>query len=352
VNWRRILSPPSSYRSVWVATVLLFLVSLVVAPNSLSGNSVGGMLSFAAVLMVVAAGQTVVVQQRGLDLSIPGVITLCAMVLPIVMSRTGMPFAAAVLVTLAVGAAVGLVNGLLVTVVGITPLIVTLAMNSILVGAVLFYTNQRPSASAPPELIGLLAARPLGVPVGFLIAVVLVLLLALVLSWTTAGRRFVAAGSNAAVARAAGIPVQGNVIGAYVLSGLTAAIGSMLLIGYVESATVTIGDEYLFTSIAAVVIGGTSFLGGRGSVIASAVGAIFLTQLVQLLLSAGAPTSVRLLSQALAIAVAVALRTLAPRIRSLVTKRDADADARGGGARPGDGAVQSGAPRAMTSRAT
>lgn len=320
MNWRRVLSPPSSYRSVWVATILLLLVSLVVAPNSLSSNSIDGLLSFSAVLMVVAAGQTLVVQQRGLDLSIPGVITLCAMVLPIFMTRTGAPLWLAVLVTLAVGCVVGLANGLLVTRVGITPLIVTLAMNSILVGAVLFYTNQRPSASAPQQLVDFFAARPLGVPMAFVLAVLFVLLIAVLMSWSTAGRRFVAAGSNAAVARAAGVQVEVNVVGSYVLSGLSAAFGSILLIGYVESATITIGDEYLFTSIAAVVIGGTSFLGGRGSVIASAVGAIFLTQLVQLLLATGAPTSVRLLSEAAAIAIAVALRTLVPRIRSRLVR--------------------------------
>lgn len=302
--------PGGDYRTVWIATILLFLVSFVSAPASLSGGSVTMMLSFAAVLMVIAAGQTLVIQQRGLDLSVPGVVTLSAMVVPVFMTRTGAPLGLAIVVSLLVGAVVGLVNGLLVTRVGITPLIVTLSMSTILVGALLWYTNQLPSANAPAALVELLAVRVIGIPVAFLVAVAYVAILALLLARAAAGRHFVAAGSNPDVARAAGIPVEANVLAAYIICGASASLGAILLIGYVESATITIGDEYLFTSIAAVVIGGTSFQGGRGSIVASAVGAIFLTQLVQLLLTTGAPTSVRLLAQALAIAVAVALRTL------------------------------------------
>jgi ribose transport system permease protein len=259
-------------------------------------------------------GQTLVVQQRGLDLSIPGVITLCAMVLPISMSRAHVPYIAALVVTLLVGAVIGLVNGLLVTRVGITPLIVTLAMGSILTGVIIFYTGGLPSTEAPAQLVRAIALRPLGIPVAFLLAVLVVVVVAVLTARSTVGRRFVAAGTSVEAARAAGIGVETNVVAAYILSGIGAAVASMLLTGYVRSATTTLGDTYLFTSIAAVVIGGTSFLGGRGSVVASAFGAIFLTQLVQLLLASGAPTSVQLLAQALAIALAVALRTTLPRV--------------------------------------
>lgn len=326
----------SSYWSVWVATLLLFVVSLIVAPRSLSGHSIDGMLSFASVLIVVGVGQTLVVQQRGLDLSVPGIITLCAMVLPISVSRAHLPYAAAVVVTLAVGAVIGLTNGILVRLVGITPLIVTLAMGSILTGVVFFYTRGLPSTEAPAPLVQSLAPRILGIPIAFLIAVVIVVVVALLMARSAVGRRFVAAGSNVAAARAAGIGVSSNVVAAYVLSGIGAAIASMLLTGYVRSATITLGDEYLFTSIAAVVIGGTSFLGGRGSVVASAVGAIFLTQLVQLLLASGAPTSAQLLAQALAIALAVALRTVGTRIahRRRPTTRPSGSDPPGAASAP------------------
>ena len=300
--------------SVWAATALLFVVSAIFVPQSLSGHSLSGLLSFAAVLMVVAAGQTLVVQQRGLDLSMPGVITLCSMVLPITITRADVPYPLAVVITLAVGLGIGLLNGLLVTRVGITPLIVTLAMGSILTGLVFFYTGGLPSTEAPAPLVEFIAWRPLGIPIAFIIATVIVIAVAVLMARSSAGRRFVAAGSNAQAARAASISVDSYVVSAYVLSGLSSAIAAMLLTGYVRSASISIGDEYLFTSIAAVVIGGTSFLGGKGSAIASALGAIFLTQLVQVLLASGASASVQLLAQAVAIALAVALRTVVPRL--------------------------------------
>jgi ribose transport system permease protein len=319
-GWRLPL-PDRDYRSVWIATAALFVVSAIVAPNSLSATSIAAMLSFSGVLMVVAAGQTIIVQQRGLDLAIPGAITLCSMVLPVYMTRSGAPLVQGLVVTLVVGACIGLVNGLIVTRVGVTPLIATLAMNSILIGALLSYTKGLPSASAPPALSDFVAQRVVGIPVGFLVAAAYVVAMALVLGRTTTGRRFTAVGSSPAVARAAGVNVDRYVVGAYVFGGVSSAVGAVLLLGYVESATVSLGNEYLFTSIAAVVIGGTSFAGGRGSVAATAVAAIFLTQLVQMLLASGASTSVQLLAQALAIASAVAIRTLAPSIRSAFSSR-------------------------------
>jgi ribose transport system permease protein len=236
------------------------------------------------------------------------------MVLPITITRADVPFPLAVLITLAVGIGIGLLNGLLVTRVGITPLIVTLAMGSILTGLVFFYTGGLPSTEAPAPLVDFIAWRPLGIPIAFIIATAIVIVVAVLMVASAAGRRFVAAGSNVQAARAASIPVDGYVVAAYVLSGLSGAVASLLLTGYVRSASISIGDEYLFTSIAAVVIGGTSFLGGKGSVIASALGAIFLTQLVQLLLASGASASMQLLAQAVAIALAVALRTMVPRL--------------------------------------
>jgi ribose transport system permease protein len=98
-----------------------------------------------------------------------------------------------------------------------------------------------------------------------------------------------------------------------VLGSLCFGFAAVLLIGYLGSATVRIGDDYLFPTIAAVVVGGTSFAGGRGSVIASAVAALFLTQLVQVLLTLGAPSSTQYLAQAVAIALAAAARSLTRR---------------------------------------
>jgi ribose transport system permease protein len=298
------------YRSIWVATLAVFVLSAIVAPRSLNSSSLVAMLSFAAVLIVASAGQTLVVQQRGIDLSVPGAVTLCAMMPPLYMTRTGASLWTALLITAGVGICVGLVNGVLVIKFGITPLVATLAVNSLLIGALLTYSHGVPSVSASAAMVSFASDQLFGIPIMFLVAVGYVVVLAVAVHTTVLGRRFIAVGVNPSTAQAAGVPVHRYVIGAYVLGSVSAALAGVLLLGYLESASLSTGNEYLFTSIAAVVLGGTSLAGGKGSVIASAVAAVFLTQLVQLLLTAGAPSSVQLLSQAIAIGLAVALRTV------------------------------------------
>jgi ribose transport system permease protein len=208
---------------------------------------------------------------------------------------------------------IGLVNGGLVTKFGITPLIATLAVNSLIVGATLSYTHGIPSAAAPDALQRFATSKLLGISTLAWVAVVVALALTAIVRSTVPGRRFVAVGANPAAARAAGVEVDRYVIAAYVAGSLCFATAAVLLIGYLGSATVRIGDDYLFPTIAAVVVGGTSFAGGRGNIVSSAVAALFLTQLVQMLLTLGAPSSTQYLAQAGAIAAAAALRSLTRR---------------------------------------
>jgi ribose transport system permease protein len=303
----------SDYAPIWIATIALFIISAIVAGSSLSRASLATSLAFAGILAVASSGQTLVVQQRGMDLSVAGNITLCALVLPIFMTRSDAPLAVGLLVVALVAVAIGLLNGVLVTRFAITPLIATLSVNSLLLGALLSYTRGIPSADAPAALLDFARSKFLGVSLVMWAALVFVLLLAAFMRSSLFGRRFVAVGANPAAARAAGVPVDRYVISAYVIGSLCFALAAVLLIGYLGSGTVRIGADYLFPTIAAVVVGGTSFAGGRGSIIASAVAAVFLTQLVQLLLTLGAPSSSQLLAQAFAIAAAAALHSLTRR---------------------------------------
>lgn len=298
---------------IWLATIVLFALSAIIASNSLNAASLASTFAFGGILAVASAGQTLIVQQRGMDLSVAGNITLCALVLPIFMTRTGAPFAGGLAAVVVTATVVGLVNGLLVTRLGITPLIATLAVNSLLLGATLSYTHGIPSASAPEGLQRFATGKLLGVSSPLWVAAAVAIALSLLIGKTAIGKRFVAVGANPVAARAAGVPVDRYIVGAYVAGSLCFALAAVLLIGYLGSATVRIGQDYLFPTIAAVVVGGTSFAGGRGNLVASAVAALFLTQLVQLLLTLGAPSSSQYLAQAGAIAVAAALRSLTRR---------------------------------------
>lgn len=293
--------------TVVLSTVALFVVSAIVAPGSIGELSLRAMLPLAAVTAVAAAGQTLVVQQRGIDLSVGGTITLCGMVLAWFSQRHAVPLVVALVVVLITAAAVGLVNGLLVARVGIAPLIGTLAVNSLVIGAMWSYTNGL-NTDAPSSWVEAMTASFLGLPVLVWIAIVIVGATAVIASRTVVGRRFAAAGANPAAARAAGVPVTKYVIGAYLAAAVLFGIAALLLIGYVRTTSTGLGEPYLLPVIAAVVVGGTALSGGRGYIVCSAVAALFLAQLAQLVVTLGAPSSVQILVQAAAIAVAAALR--------------------------------------------
>lgn len=297
--------PVGPHVGIVLATVVLFVLSAVFVPRSLSPQSIGAMLPFWGVLAIMAAGQTLVIQQRGIDLSVPGAVSLVAMSVTVFLDRNAAPVLVGLVVALAVGALVGLLNGVITTRIHVTPLITTLAVNALLVGAMFSYTGGVGTA-APSSLQEFAAATTLGVPVLASLALVTVLVVAGVSSRTALGRRFVAVGANPVAARALGLPADRYVVGAYVVAGVLFAFAAFLLVGYTQSPSPTLGNPYLFQTVMAVVIGGTSVAGGRGSVLAGAVAALFLTQLSQVLLTFGAGPAAQLLVQAGAMAVALA----------------------------------------------
>jgi ribose transport system permease protein len=288
------------------ATALLFLVSWFVEPQSLSRSSLLGMLPFAAILAIVAVGQTLVVQQGGIDLSVPGMISLTVVLMTSVPKghdgRLPLAILFAVLGTLAAGA----VSGLLVSRVGITPIVTTLGMNALLYGFVIQVSGGNPP-STTHALNSFATSKIAGVPTTVPIAVVVTALVAFVVKKTVAGRRFEGVGASASGARAAGLVVARYKTVAYIAAGLLYCVAGILLGGVVSTPGAFQGDSYLLPSVAAVVLGGTSLLGGRGSVAASAVAALFLTQLDQVLLTSGASSAVQNLVQAGALVVGIAV---------------------------------------------
>jgi ribose transport system permease protein len=289
-----------------LGTVLLFAVSLVFEPESVRHSSLLGMLPFAAILAIVAVGQTLVIQQGGIDLSVPGMISLTV----VIMTRYPNGDSGRVLIALALafGAALaaGLVTGLLVSRVGITAIVTTLGMNALLYGAVIQISGGTPRTTTD-ALRDFASGRILGVPTTVPIAVVVTALVAFVIKRTVAGRRFEGVGASNTGARAAGLVVSRYKLSAYVFAALLYCAAGVLLAGVVSTPSAFQGDSYLLPSVAAVVLGGTSLLGGRGDVAASAVAALFLTQLDQLLLTSGVSEALQSLVQAFALVVGIAI---------------------------------------------
>jgi ribose transport system permease protein len=304
----------SEFWWIWVGLILLFSVSSVVAPGTMTRGSILAMLPFAGILAIVATGQTLVIQQRGLDMSAIGMVSLAG----VVMARSGFgldSIVLAVVFTVCVGAIVGVVNGTLVSQFAITPLVATLAVNALLIGAVRSLTGNVP-VNVPTVMQTISHAQFIGLPANVLFAFAFVVTAWFITRKTAIGRRFVAVGVNPRAAEAAGVRVLQYKIGAYVASAVCFSAAGMLLAGFIGSASQTSGNDYLLPAIAAVVVGGTPFTGGKGSVIASAVAALFMAQLSQLVLALGAGPAVQLLVQACAILLATTVRHLPTAVRT------------------------------------
>lgn len=290
------------------AVVALFAVSLLVAPGSVSQSAVDAMLPFAGIMALAAVGQTLVIMLKGIDLSVPGLVTVGAVVVTQFTKESG-SLVWAIVVTLLIAAAVGAINGLVIAYFSVSPLVVTLAMNSILMGSVLAYTGGTP-VPADPALSDFAIGKTFSISNIVLTVLIVVAIISILISRTVWGRRLISVGSNDVAARAAGVRYNQIQISGYVIAALLYAAGGILLAGLLKSPNTLVGGPYLMPVIAAVVLGGTSLLGGRGRIWGTVLGALFLSQLSQLVGSIGAPSSVQFIIQAVVIFVAVVVSTI------------------------------------------
>jgi ribose transport system permease protein len=210
-------------------------------------------------------------------------------------------------VVLGVGLAAGLLNGLLVTRLGITSLVATLGMNAVLVGTVLQVTHGSINYKVTKNWADAASSKVVGVPTPTVVALVLVVAVAAYMRWSVWGRRFDLVGASPLAARSAGLPVARYQLISYVAAGVCYAFAGALLAGFLGSPQLFAGNDYLLPTIAAVVLGGTSLVGGVGSVVATGMGALFLTQLEQVVRGMGAPASVQFVIQGSIIALGMAV---------------------------------------------
>lgn len=302
------LSGPSA--SIWIATFLLFLLSLVLAPNTVTPNAVLGILPFAALIALAGIGQTLVVQQRGLDLTVAAMISISTILVTKIPNGHDAQLPIALAAVAGVAILAGLISGFAVTRLGITSVVATLGVGALLTGLALQVTGGAISIAAAPSLDGFGFGKTLGIPNLVIVTIVVVVVVALVIRRTVLGRWFVAVGANPAAAYAAGLPVARIRVATYVVASLAYAFTGVMLAGFVGTPGLSAGDSYLLATVAAVVLGGTSLAGGHGSVVATAGGAIFLTQLGAVVLGMGAPPPAQLILQGTIIAVGMGLRNV------------------------------------------
>jgi ribose transport system permease protein len=233
---------------------------------------------------IVTLAQFLIVLTGGIDISVGAVAALAGVLAAGLMS--GSDTLPAVIIAVALGGIVGAFNGYLVAFRGLEAFIVTLGMLALARGLVYAYTQGQPVTPTAPDFRAVATTAILGVPVLGIVWVGLAVVIALVLRYTVFGRRVYALGSNKDAAYAAGVPVKSTLVIVYLLAGLMVGLAGFLLAARVGAATPTAGANYELDSIAAVVIGGASLVGGRGRVFGAVVGtAIFgvITNLLVLL---------------------------------------------------------------------
>ena len=261
----------------YIGAAAVFAVGAVISDGFLSGASLNNIFALTAILAVVAGSQTLVIICGGIDLSIPWVMTGSGILTSYLAESNDAPLLWIVPLVLALAALVGICNGLGVTLLGVPPIVMTLAMDVILSGAVILYAlGASQQTLTPPLMRNLISGHVVGIPSYVLVILATAIVYSFVLSLTPFGRRLYAVGTSASVSTLSGINVRNVTILSYVLSSIGAAIAGMLLLGYVENAFFGMGDPYLFISVSAVVVGGASILGGSGHFIGTLGGAILL----------------------------------------------------------------------------
>ena len=299
------------FAAIWIALAALLVVGGIVVPRSLLPQNMLAVMPLAAFLAIAAMGQSLVLMTRGIDLSIPAIVTLSSTLLLGVSGGSDSGLVAAIVVALLAATAIGLINGMLVGLLQLNALIVTLAVGAILSGVTLWYRQGLPAESGvPPMLADWGGTRLAGVNVSVWAAAILIATLTIILRKTTVGRRFSAVGANPRAAHVAGISLPVYQIAAFVVAGLLYGMAGILLSAFIRNPTLDVGNAYLLAPIAAAVLGGTAMSGGIGSMIAVAGAALFLTHLGQMLKMMGIATAFQLIVQGVAIALGMGLSQL------------------------------------------
>ncbi len=293
-------------RTVLIGLAALYLASALIAPTSVSRIAQMGMLPFAAALAIVGLGQTMVIQQGGIDLSVAGSVSLAVVIVTWGPDRHDNRLIPAVLAAFGAAIITGLINGFLITRTKLNSIVATLGTNAILYGVMMGLSGGSPRRTTE-RLSNFTNNKIFGLPHSIWFGVIVTIIVTVILKRTVFGRRFEAVGANARAARAAGLKVGRYQMSAYVNAQILYCIAGIILGGVISQPTAYQGDDYVLPSVAVVVLGGTSLLGGRGFPAASAISALFLKQLDMFVLSLGVPYGVRTLVISLSLMIGIAI---------------------------------------------
>jgi len=291
------LSPPLT--ALIVAFILFLLSGLL--PNGFNTwqtavNQGLNILRLASFIAIIGAGQTLVIisGSEGIDLSAGSVVTVGALMTYMFINGNNSLILPILLLVLVMGASVGLINGLGITYLKISPFVMTLGMAGVVQGALILWTKGYYDGEVAPIMTNIIARDLIfGIPGMIFVWIIIGIAITLLLTRTRFGKHLFAIGVNRQTARLSGVNVNAMVVLTYVLAGAMAAFSGFLLVGYTQNAGPNLGNQYLFPSIVSVAIGGTQMSGGKGTYFGTIAGAIVIQLITSLLTTMQLPQALQ-----------------------------------------------------------
>jgi ribose/xylose/arabinose/galactoside ABC-type transport system permease subunit len=292
---------------VYVILFAIIVFAAIVSPPFLSARNISNVLKQVTALGILSVGQTFVILLGGIDISVGAVISVVCCMNSYVMAWNGAwGIWLGVLASLAIGVIVGLINGLGVTKLKVSPFMMTLGMMSVLQGAAIALRGQ-PGGLVPSEFAAPITGNTGPVPTPILIFAAAAVVGYFILNRTLYGRRLFATGGNAISARLSGIRTERVIVLAYVTCSVMAAVAGIFITARIRTGDALVGTPFGLDSITAVAIGGTSMMGGRGGVIGTIPGAFMVTLLANILNLVGVSSFYQYILKGLLIIFAVSL---------------------------------------------
>ena len=285
MNIKAIIKKNQGVVFCYLIALVLFAGFSVYMPGFARLSHIRTVFLESALIGIVALGQTLVVITGGIDLSVAWMMTIGAYMVSNLVNSSNANLVWGIPLMLVVTFGLGAINGFCISCLRVPAIVMTLGMNIILQGALVALTQGSPGQSAPPLLLTLGQKNLLGIPYLVIIWIIMTVVVMLALFKMKYGRKLFAIGNNATVAKYSGIRVDSTIILSYAISGMTAGIAGALLAGKVGSCYLAMGDTYQFQSIAAVAIGGTSMLGGKGNYLGTVAGSLTITILLGILVA-------------------------------------------------------------------
>ena len=280
----------SPARMAFIIAAALYVVTIIISPTSLNQSAIGSIIMLTLLLSFASAGQTIVLIGGGMDFGVGAVMSSAAILTTTIMNQQDGHFLEVLLAALAMGAAVGLLNGVCTVKIGLPAMIVTMAISNVVTRMQYVLTQGSPMGYASPAFIKSVTSRLLGLqflPSITLYALIVFPLMFFLLNRSRFGKQVYLVGNNPVAARLNGVNVHRVQILTYVFSGMLAAFAGMLGAAYMNAARCQIFDEYAYNSLIAVIIGGTAFSGGVGTYTGSIAGSLVMVVLSNALTTMG-----------------------------------------------------------------